>query len=217
MSIFHEWLENVRASKLQLLPFDTRVEAIHYKIPLVDSTVVRAIESSKTGPWICGGACLRWYQGQQITDCGADIDVYVASQKQVEEVTQRLSSLKGFHVVTTTNNAITCRIRDGHEIIIQIITKLIISKPTTIKDVIDTFDMSVCKVGFDGSDFYVASDHFFDDARTKTIRMDAPYQKGALTRVLKYMSQGYKPVPGLFNDLLDCDSALESLADEYDA
>lgn len=77
--------------------------------------------------------------------------------------------------------------------------------------------MSVCKVGFDGSDFYMASDHFFDDARTKTIRMDAPYQKGALTRVLKYMSQGYKPVPGLFNDLLDCDSALESLADEYDA
>ena len=151
MSIFDEW-----ASKPQLLPFDTRVEAIHYKIPLVDTTVVRAIESSKTGPWICGGACLRWYQGQQITDCGADIDVYVASQKQVEEVTQRLSSLKGFHVVTTTNNAITCRIRDGHEITIQIITKLIISKPTTIKDVIDTFDMSVCKVGFDGSDFYMA-------------------------------------------------------------
>lgn len=207
-NIFDDFPENANTSSQQM----------HYLIPQLDSEFVKVINPSPAGPWICGGACLRWYQGQHITDSNADIDVYVTSDVQYKHVTELVGKLNGASVEVLTDNAVTYTINNNGRLLkVQIITKHLKENFTNISELLETFDMSVCKIGFDGVEFHIASPYFHSDVRQRLIRMDGPPKKGAFTRLIKYMAQGYKPIPGLFSDLLDSDEAMEPVpGGEYD-
>ena len=42
------------------------------------------------GPWIAGGACLRWYQGQPVGE--SDIDVFCANAEQAQRIINEVKS-----------------------------------------------------------------------------------------------------------------------------
>lgn len=152
------------------------------------------------GPWIAGGACLRWYQNQPVE--GSDIDVFCASAIQAQTLIERIKSYGRFHVKSETENAVTIQYtakgedyRDGWTI--QVITKRYYS---SLKEVVDNFDITVCQVGTTGYE-WVIGNNTARDIRERNLRMTLPLHQDAVKRMTKYWVYGYRPVPGLLENI----------------
>jgi len=57
------------------------------------------------GPWIAGGACLRWFQGQPVGE--SDIDIFCSSREQAESIVERIKSYGRYSTKYESDNAIT--------------------------------------------------------------------------------------------------------------
>lgn len=150
----------------------------------------------KEGPWIAGGACLRWYQGQAVGD--NDIDVFCASAEQAQKVIDYIKSYGRYSTKFESENATTLSYHDkaGNKYwTIQIIKRRYF---TNLKDVIDNFDITVCKIGTAGND-WLLGDHTARDIRERNLRMQQPLQPDAAKRLVKYWTYGYRPVDGLLD------------------
>lgn len=178
---------------------------IYRTVPRVDNEAVAVIEPNlERGPWIAGGACLRWYQGQPVGD--SDIDVFCASAIQAKEVIDRVKSYGRYTVKFESENAVTLEYRSEHlgtlntdKWIIQIITKRYYN---SIKEVVDNFDISVCQLGTCGFDWELGN-YTARDIREKNLRMNIPLHPDALKRLSKYWTYGYRPVPGLLDAVIN--------------
>lgn len=175
-------------------------------VNFADNEAVAIIDPNlKQGPWIAGGACLRWYQGQPVGD--SDIDVFCANAKQAADVIERVKSYGRYTVKYESENAVTLEYRSEDyrstkgvdRWIIQIITKRYY---TSIDEIIHNFDVSVCQLGTCGFDWTVG-DYTARDIREKNLRMNMPLQADALKRLTKYWTYGYRPVPGLLDAIVD--------------
>jgi hypothetical protein len=152
------------------------------------------------GPWIAGGACLRWYQGLPVGE--SDIDVFCASAIQAQQLVEHIKSYGRFHVKADTENAVTIEYsKKGGSFmdswVIQIITKRYY---TSLKEIVDNFDVTVCQVGTTG-DNWILGDYTARDIREKNLRMNIPLQPDAVKRLTKYWTYGYRPVPGLLEQI----------------
>jgi len=150
----------------------------------------------KEGPWIAGGACLRWYQCQPVGD--NDIDVFCASAEQAKKVIDYIKSYGRWSNKFESENATTLGYWDKDNKktwTIQIIKRRYF---TSLKDVIDNFDITVCKIGTAGND-WMLGDHTARDIRERNLRMQLPLQPDAAKRLVKYWTYGYRPVDGLLD------------------
>ena len=150
----------------------------------------------KEGPWIAGGAALRWYQGQSVSD--NDIDVFCASAEQAQKVIDYIKSYGRYSTKFESENATTLSYHDkaGNKYwTLQIIKRRYF---TSLKDVIDNFDITVCQIGTAGNDWLLA-DHTARDIRERNLRMRLPLQPDAAKRLTKYWTYGYRPVDGLLD------------------
>lgn len=152
------------------------------------------------GPWIAGGACLRWYQGQPVGK--NDIDVFCAGAVQAQNLIERIKSYGRFHIKAETENAVTIEHNKkgegwGNGWSIQIITKRYYS---SLREVVDNFDITVCQVGTTGNE-WVLGEHTARDIRERNLRMIVPLQPDAVKRMTKYWVYGYRPVPGLLEQI----------------
>jgi hypothetical protein len=169
-------------------------------IPIVDREAVSTIEPDMNkGPWIAGGAPLRWYQGQPVGE--SDIDVFCASAKQAADVIERVKSYGRYSVKFESENAVTLSYYDKNNgsWTIQIITRRFFS---SMQEVIDNFDISVCQVGTCGTE-WILGQEAAKDIREKNLRMYIPLQPDAPKRLTKYWTYGYRPVPGLLSAIMN--------------
>lgn len=151
----------------------------------------------QNGPWIAGGACLRWYQGQPVGE--SDIDVFCANAKQAADLIAEIKSYGRYSVKFESENAVTLEYQ-SHESwknrwTIQIITRRYFS---SLNEVIDNFDISVCQIGTGGQEWLLGSTTA-KDIREKNLRMRMPLQPDAAKRLVKYWTYGYRPVEGLLD------------------
>lgn len=148
----------------------------------------------KHGPWIAGGACLRWYQGQPVGE--NDIDVFCANAKQAAEVIDRIKSYGRFSVKFESENAVTLNYwtkKDySNNWTIQIITRRYFG---SLQEVIDNFDITVCEIGTAGNEWIMGASTA-RDIRERNLRFKMPLQPDALKRLTKYWAYGYRPVDG---------------------
>lgn len=166
--------------------------------PTVSTTDVEAVSLIRpafdTGPWIAGGACLRWYQGQPVGE--SDIDVFCASAKQAADVIDNIKSHGRYSVKYESENAVTLHYTSKEDFCvswtIQIITRRFFH---SLKDVIDNFDITVCQVGTAGREWILGS-YTAADIREKNLRFKLPLQSDAPKRLTKYWTYGYRPVEG---------------------
>ena len=150
------------------------------------------------GPWIAGGAVLRWYQDQPIGE--SDIDVFCANAKQASEVIERVKSYGRYSTKFESENAVTLSHyakESGKNWTIQIITRRHFAN---MKEVLDNFDITVCQVGTCGDEF-VLGKHTAKDIREKNLRFNRPLQPDALKRLVKYWVYGYRPVDDTLKDI----------------
>jgi hypothetical protein len=148
----------------------------------------------KEGPWIAGGAALRWYQDQSVGD--SDIDVFCANEEQAKRTIDYIKSYGRYTVKFDSTNALTLSYWDKDNTrtwTIQVIKRRYFR---SLKEVIDNFDISVCQIGTSGNDWLLGKDTA-RDIRGRNLRMNMPLQPDAAKRLAKYWTYGYRPVDGL--------------------
>ena len=150
----------------------------------------------RNGPWIAGGACLRWYQGQPVGE--SDIDVFCRDSVQAQYVIDEIKSYGRFTVKYESENAVTLEYYSKSTSIetkrwtIQVITRRYFK---SLQEVIDNFDITVCQVGTGGNS-WLLNPQTARDIRERNLRFRMPLQPDAPKRLTKYWTYGYRPVEG---------------------
>ena len=160
--------------------------------------------NAKDGPWIAGGSCLKWYQGQTVNM--SDIDVFFRDAFQLRRVMNRIEDTKRCHVKYRSDNAITYEYtteRDSLEDSYTVFTIQLIQHKyfNSMQEVIDRFDFSVCQVATCGEE-WVLGEHTARDIRTRSLRAVGDVKGDIAKRLTKYWIYGYRPVDGLMNDII---------------
>ena len=236
--------ENYESAKHTCHPHMPEVELNAYNfVSEIDWTVTRLLKlistSMETGPWIAGGASLKWYQGQGVGS--GDIDIWCRDQIQFERVHNLLSNeySRFFTLSYQTDNAISFEYNVPQEdqnllknllynnpthmnpnvrtfYKIQLICRKFFSKP---QDIIDCFDFTICQVVTDGVSVVVGKRTHYD-IKHKILRFAGEVNpKAALRRFTKYLCKGYRPVDGMVSQILALpDIAFENWggSDPYD-
>ena len=192
--IFDEW-RNDFAAQTSHKNYNKPVEVI--EVPCChkdDQEPVSIIwPDMKNGPWIAGGAALRWYQGLPVGD--NDIDIFCANALQAQRVIENIKSYGRYSTKFESDNAITLSYhnKDSKYWTLQIIKRRYFN---SLQEVIDNFDISVCQIGTGGMEWHMGK-NTARDIREKNLRMTMPLQPDAAKRLAKYWTYGYRPVDGL--------------------
>ena len=172
------------------------------KYPLVnsiDQEPINVIDPNwANGPWIAGGAVLRWYQGQPVGE--SDIDVFCSSALQADTLIATIKSYGRYTTKFESENATTLSYTSHHgdkHWTLQIIKRRFFS---SAEEIIDNFDISVCKLATDGKNLSLGS-NTAKDIREKNLRFQMPLQPDALKRLTKYWTYGYRPVEGTIESI----------------
>ena len=175
----------------------------YHLVHVLDQEPVNVIEPSEKGPWIAGGACLRWYQGEPVG--GSDIDIFCANAMQAEQTLSRIKSWGRFTTKFKSDNAITLGYQPKEYTVyspmswnLQVIIKRYYS---SLQEVIDNFDITACQIGFDGEN-WLLNPYTARDIREKNLRMTLPLHPDATKRLTKYWTYGYRPVDGLLDTIM---------------
>ena len=175
------------------------------------------------GPWIAGGAPLKWYNGESVFAGHADVDVFCSNPSQFFGLKTVLNN-NHFTVIHESDNAITFRGHvgpQGHAFVsfgpsekpwskygftepisyrycqIQLIRRKYYG---TAKDVIDDFDFSVCQIATDGKNT-IFGEHTEEDIKNKVFRQTC-YNTHILKRAIKYITYGYKPHSNVIESIM---------------
>lgn len=195
-SLFDIFNDFDAVSSNQKINSDKKLDIVEFAtVHTADSepaTIIWADE--KHGPWIAGGACLRWYQGQPVGD--SDIDVFCRDQAQAEYLINEIKSYGRFTVKFESQNAVTLEHHAKGDWTrswtIQIITRRYFK---SLQEVIDSFDITVCQVGTGGNS-WLLNPQTARDIRERNLRFRLPLQPDAPKRLTKYWVYGFRPVEG---------------------
>ena len=140
---------------------------------------------------MAGGACIKWFNSQTIGH--SDIDIFCRSADQAIAVLTRIKNYNRYEIIVITDNATTLKYfsvtEPGRFWILQVIT---VKYFTSIQEVIDGFDISVCQIATAGNE-WVLGEGTAKDLHTKTLRFVGPLKGCSLKRMIKYWTYGYEP------------------------
>ena len=177
---------------------DGKQEVVCGEYPTVHRDDVEAVSiiepDLKQGPWIAGGAPLRWYQGLPVGE--SDIDIFCRDARQAQAVIEHIKSYGRYSVKHESENALTISYHKlsnwSDSRTLQVITRRYFS---SLEEVIDNFDISVCQIGTTGTE-WVMGKNAARDIRERNLRFVDPLMPDAVKRLTKYWVYGYRPVPG---------------------
>lgn len=179
--------------ELDIVEFPT----IH-KVDSEPATIIWPDEQN--GPWIAGGACLRWYQNLPVGE--SDIDVFCRDAIQAQYVIDQIKSYGRFQVKFESENAVTLQHHSKSyesDWTIQVITRRYFK---SLQEVIDSFDITVCEIGTGGNTWLLGS-VTARDIRERNLRFKLPLQPDAPKRLTKYWAYGYRPVEGTLEQICE--------------
>lgn len=134
-----------------------------------------------SGPWLCGGAILRWFNSEG----PGDYDIFCKSR------TQEVSALKAmdaeFEVTKVSNYAYTYNVYGNK---IQII-KHAFHNQNSLEGVLDKIDFTVCHFGM-SSEAIMFNTTTLQDAANKQLKIHSINNANdTLRRIIKYTKRGY--------------------------
>lgn len=134
-----------------------------------------------TGPWIAGGAVLKWIKGEYVQ---SDVDVFFSSRMQFDIVLDMLKC-RGYSVSFNSDNAVTLSSFSVPKV--QLIKRV----HSSCEDLFSTFDITVCQFATDGK-VVVSTQEAIDHLNSRTLHF-RNVKKSSLQRLLKYQSYGFTP------------------------
>lgn len=181
----------------------------------------------ENGPWIAGGFPLSVYRGDK--DFTHDIDFFFKDQSQfdfyynkmISDLIEKEDSIESFFGELTpieikeinvskfeSNNAVTFFTGSN---VVQFIRKKFYN---SIEEVLDDFDISVCKIATDGVEFF-ASDRTFDHIEKNIFNIDIPHNK-SIKRFTKYVQYGFSPTKESIQAILELQTPITNFISESD-
>lgn len=163
------------------------------------------------GPWIAGGAVLRWVQGLPLHH--HDIDVFLKDSIQLKTIYDRLVS-KDYYQIYKTDNAITLnKTVDAYNSRVQLILKPF----PNVKSLLHNFDFSVCAVATDGNEI-VCTDEFLRDYPERKLRLQGIMRDDIFKRLMKYSVYGYEPADELLDQFYERSNLISKFngTEDYD-
>lgn len=169
-------------------------------VPIGDREAVAVIEPNfEHGPWIAGGAPLRWYQDLLVGD--SDIDVFCRDVRQAQRTIEQVKNYGRFVSKHQSDNAVTLKYFKKDDISVSWNIQIIVRRYfNSLQDVLDHFDMTVCQIGTTGKE-WILNPSTAQDIREKNLRFNYPLHADALKRLTKYWTYGYRPVPGTIESI----------------
>ena len=206
-----------------------------YCIPKADQDLVKLIKPDlDIGPWIAGGAALRWYEGKSLDT--HDVDVFCSSPEQYKETLDTIfnncqaiwqNAYMTYSILAETVNAITLNIEKHSEPKnsfglknfdsswkVQVIKKYM---PANLDELMEKFDISVCRVATDFKKFRIRPEAA-RDIKAKRLNFPNGLLPDSLKRILKYNAYGYTPDPDIWLKALEvpgCITSFDNMGD-YD-
>lgn len=226
-----DWWEDNNSSLLKLDTLDIKfdMEFVHDRDVDFVRWLASCVDDRKDpGPWIAGGACLRWYQRQPAT---TDIDIFFNNKYQWAQFKDRLVAKLGdvydvflnrdgklISAPFQSSNAWTFEIKfQGNKTYkVQLILKKFFK---SAQAVIDRFDISVCQIAIDLSDTQgpvTVGEYFARDVAAKQFRIN-DITDSTVSRVFKYICYGYEPVAEVKDKILASDSKTWNIPGDYHA
>ena len=148
------------------------------------------VKIEPTGPWICGGSVLKTFLGQPLD---TDIDLFFAGQVTYNDALTKMGKNAKLTRETALSHTFDCLFEhSGKEYKQQVQLVKYIFKPKA-SEIIDTFDLSVCQIAFDG-ERVVAPESSIEDMKNNrlTINVDKVTMPGStLRRIIKYVKRGF--------------------------
>lgn len=182
-----------------LSPNQVQKKKISMIAPSLDVSFLNCLELNKYGAYIAGGCALRWYQDLPVGN--HDIDVWFTSSESLEEMKASLFSqikFKHCNIIFQSDNADTIELElDDITYRVQLIKKYY----NTIDELLERFDISVCKVATDGNSWILGKD-FAQDLRHRRLRVTAHHPK-ILRRVMKYWTYGFEPMDYTLHTIIE--------------
>ena len=153
------------------------------------------------GPWIAGGAALKWFQQQPVMD--SDIDIFCRSRSQAQAVIDRIKGYNRYQIKHESDNAVTISYHDKDQWSsswnLQVITK---NFYPDIESVINQFDITVCQIGTTGTE-WVLGRNTARDIRTRTLAFTERRGPDSVKRLVKYWIYGFRPEPATLDSLIN--------------
>jgi hypothetical protein len=157
-----------------------------YTLPSWDKQVFNVIIKTN-GAWCAGGAALALYTNkpEQINDW----DVFVESTKVKRNVECELHAL-GFHSARAEGFLTEWEKSASNPCRVQVIEKYGLSGKDFINQIFESFDISVCKVGFHDAESFYIDENVVNDIENKIFRLHMETLKTNV-RINKYKNKGY--------------------------
>lgn len=180
---------------------------IHHRDRALASIIKPNLEH---GPWIAGGAALRWYQNLPVGK--HDIDVFVNNSEQLATLNIRILDELHGHKIFDSEFAVTygCFF-DNNEYKIQLIKRHFAS----LEACLNNFDLTVCTIATDG-DTWVKGQYFDRDLATRSIVFQNGITKDCIKRVVKYSIYGYEASAELLDEIYNDDQLQVEFKDDDD-
>ncbi len=192
IDVFVDHMPIVDKSRQILVP--TKLPCVHNN----DQEPVYLINPNlDKGPWLAGGACLRWYQNLSVGE--SDIDVFCKNSLQAQSTVDKIKATGRYVVKYDSDNATTLKYynENGDEWIIQVIKRRYFE---SVYHLLHNFDITVCQVATTGNE-WILGDLTAKDIREKNLRFKYPLQPDAVKRLVKYWTYGFRPVPGTIESI----------------
>jgi hypothetical protein len=153
----------------------------------------------ENGPWMAGGSVRKCFLNQPIGF--SDWDVFFKNKRQFDEARNSLSTIRECHVIFESSNAITFQIHDYGDqqnpiyktpIKVQLICRNFYD---SCEELLEDFDFTICQFATDGLKFKLGRNTYLDniDGVLKLTSPSMYSRPGFMSRVIKYITYGYKP------------------------
>ena len=209
---------NMEIKEASPIPKPTIADWLFRKsVPLVVSAEDRELVGTyikpdlQHGPWIAGGAVLRWYQNKPVGD--HDVDVFVKNDEQFEQVKNNIINKLNGTILFNSDNASTYKVYINRDTPYKI--QLIKHYCDSLKDCLDRFDFTVCKISTDGVS-WVKGQNFDRDFESKSLVIEGGLRPDSIKRVVKYICYGYEPGDDLLDELYNDDNLKLAFSDDED-
>lgn len=154
-------------------------------IPEPDKKLMKLLNLQNFNAVVAGGSALRWYRG--LTAGEHDVDIWFKNVRDFQKMSEFMLAQRYLSLHTTEN-------ADTYDLDVEntrYTVQLIKHFYTDIDDLLDKFDITVCRVASDGTNWHIG-EKFSADLRDRRLRLVKLHPK-ILRRVIKYWSYGYEP------------------------
>lgn len=172
-----------------------------------------------SGGWVAGGAAMRLLGGLP-WDGSSDLDLFCRDREQAEALEAAVRTTfacpEGRAYAKMTNPRILMpesRLLDGGSPSRQRVVQIIGSSfYASVRHLLADIDFTVCRVATDGRTL-VCDARALDDLRARVLRPVVDKRtRASAERVVKYLSYGFMPAPGLLEWVLALDRAQTTVA-----